>query len=73
MIVSAWLSQPLNIFLWEATDVWKTIVIPGDNSDMEEQFHDVDVEDFEAVEVVVDEFESFEDVEVVVSIDKSSL
>jgi len=74
MIVSAWLSHPLNIFLWESTDVWKTIVVPGNNSEMEEQVQDGDpTECFEAECIVFDDFKSVKDVEVAVSCCKSCL
>jgi hypothetical protein len=58
--------------LWDSTDVWKTIVVPGNNSDMEEQFQDVDAS-FKTTDEVFDDFESVENVEVVISCCKSCL
>lgn len=58
--------------LWDSTDVWKTIVVPGNNSDMEEQFQDMG-STFEVTDEVFDDFNAVKDVEVVVSCCKSCL
>ena len=58
--------------LWDSTDVWKTIVVPGNNSDMEEQFQDVG-STLEVADEVFDDFDAVKDFEVVVSCCKSCL